>query len=74
MVAEPAVAGAAPILSPRKVNLASLKAKLGQLTTNGKNHIEWADFHALLKAHNMQISRPSAQLGSGDDQVKVAEE
>ena len=74
MVAEPAVAGAAPILSPRKVNLASLKAKLSQLKTNGKNHIDWADFDAFLKAHNMQISRPSAQLGSGGDQVKVAEE
>ena len=56
MVAEPAVAGAAPILSPRKVNLTSFKSELGQL-----------------KAHNMQRSRPSAQLGSGEDQVKVAE-
>ena len=73
MVAEPAVAGAAPILSPRKVNLASLKSKLGQLAPNRQNHIEWADFDALLKAHNMQRSRPSAQLGSGEDQVKVAE-
>jgi hypothetical protein len=74
VVAEPVVAGAAPILSPRKVNLANFKSKLGQLAPNRQNHIEWVDFHALLKAHNMQISRPSAQLGSGDDQVKVAEE
>ena len=73
VVAEPAVAGAAPILSPGKVNLASFKSKLGQLVPNRQNHIEWADFDALLKAHNMQISRPSAQLGSGEDQVKVVE-
>jgi hypothetical protein len=74
VVSEPVVAGAAPILSPRKVSFSNFKSHLGQLAPNGQNHIEWADFHALLKSHNMQISRPAAQLGSGGDQVKVAEE
>ena len=74
VVGEPVVAGAAPLLSPRKVSFSNFKSQLGQLAPNGQNHIEWADFHALLKSHNMQISRPAAQLGSGGDQVKVAEE
>ena len=91
VVAEPAAAGAAPIvedvtnsraksvkgkpiMSSRKFNIASLRAKLSQMKTDGMNHIEWKDFDALLQTHNLQKVRSLVQLGSGEDQVKVAEQ
>jgi hypothetical protein len=56
VVGEPVVAGAEPILSPRKVSFSNFRSQFGQLAPNGQKNVDWADFLALLKSNNMQIA------------------
>ena len=56
VVGEPVVAGVEPVLSPGKVSFSNFRSQFGQLAPNGQKNVDWAEFLALLKSNNMQIS------------------